>query len=458
MKSKPGARVRPWEGARTPVSGGDRDSAKALRGTWRAVLGRLQLEVSRPNFETWLAGTTPRSLTDRELLVEARSAFRAEWLNENLAPVVERCLGAVEGERLSVRFVAPGEKPHTTPEAATSSDGTGPAGGEQVVGQVNGSFTLARYFRSEGSALAVASCLSLVEAGEPAISPVVVHGPPGVGKTHLLHGLAARASDRGQRVACLSGEGFTSRYQRALREGNVEAFQDAVRGVQLLIIDDLHDLAGKTGTLRELVHTLDAVTHGGGAVVVGSELRPRELGLPERLCSRLEAGIVATVEPFAAGERRAFIEQRLGDLRVALPSWCLEELATGTGSVRSILAGVHAAVGLQRRGLLSELRLAAEVGALELRSRGNETAKAVIERIAEHFAVAVGEVEGRSRAQKLARPRAVAAAALQERGCSYSEIGALLGGRSRSTIKGLAERGRALGAEDAAVANLLRAG
>ncbi len=457
MKREPGARGRPGEGARTPVSGGDQDSAKALRGTWQAVLGRLELEVSRANFETWLAGTTAASLSNGELLVEARSAFRAEWMNENLAPVVERCLGAVEGGGLAVRFVAPGEEPHAAAEAA-SPGGTAPPGREEVVGQVNGAFTLARYFRSEGSALALASCLSLVEDREPAISPVVVHGPPGVGKTHLLHGLAAQASGRGQRVACLSGEGFTSRYQRALREGNVETFQDAVRGVQLLIIDDLHDLAGKTGTLRELVHTLDAVTHGGGAVVVGSELRPRELGLPERLCSRLEAGIVATVEPFAAGERRAFIEQRLADLRVALPSWCLEQLATGTGSVRSILAGVHAAVGLQRRGLLSELRLAAEVGALALQSRGNETTKAVIERIAEHFAVAVGEVEGRSRAQKLARPRAVAAAALQERGCSYSEIGALLGGRSRSTVKGLAERGRALGAEDPAVGDLLRAG
>ncbi|MDE2932835.1 MAG: DnaA/Hda family protein [Chloroflexota bacterium] len=456
MKSEPGARVRPGEGARTPVSGGDQDSAKALRGTWQAVLGRLELEVSRANFETWLAGTTAASLSDGELLVEARSAFRAEWMNENLAPVVERCLGAVEGGGLAVRFIAPGEEPHAA--AAASPSGTAPSGREEVVGQVNGAFTLARYFRSEGSALALTSCLSLVEEREPAISPVVVHGPPGVGKTHLLHGLAAQASGRGQRVACLSGEGFTSRYQRALREGNVEAFQDAVRGVQLLIIDDLHDLAGKTGTLRELVHTLDAVTHGGGAVVVGSELRPRELGLPERLCSRLEAGIVATVEPFAAGERRAFIEQRLADLRVALPSWCLEQLATGTGSVRSILAGVHAAVGLQRRGLLNELRLAAEVGALAPQQRGDETTKAVIERIAEHFAVAVGEVEGRSRAQKLARPRAVAAAALQERGCSYSEIGALLGGRSRSTIKGLAERGRALGAEDPAVGDLLRAG
>ena len=450
--------MRSGEGTRTPVPDDGRQSQRALGRTWQAVLGRLELEVSRANFETWLAGTTPHSVRGGELLVEARSAFRADWLNANMAPVVERCLGAIEGERLAVRFVTAGSEAEQPGGPAAEAIRTEPDPRTQVLGQVNGAFTLARYFRSEGSALAVASCLSLVDAGEQAISPVVVHGPPGVGKTHLLHALATRASAQGRRVACLSGEGFTTGYQRALREGTVEAFQESVRGVHLLIIDDLHDLAGKTGTLRELVHTLDAVTHAGGGAVVGSELRPRELGLPERLCSRLEAGIVAVVEPFAGPERRAFVEQRLVELRVGLPAWCVAQLATGTGSVRSILAGVHAAVGLQRRGLLNEMRLAAELGALELHGRGAETAKAVIERVAAHYALAAGEVEGRSRAGKPSRARAVAAAALQERGSSYSEIGALLGGRSRSTIKGLAERGRSLASEDALVAGLLRAG
>jgi len=424
------------------------------------VLGRLELEVSRANFETWLAGTTVQDLHDGELLVEARSAFRADWLNENLAPVVERCLGAIVEEGMAVRFVAPGADAMAKPSPAEANgEAAHPAPAPApVLGQVNGTFTLARYFRSAGSALALGSCLNLVEEAEPAISPVVVHGPPGVGKTHLLHGLAALAREQGQRVACLSGEAFTTHYQRALRDGTIEAFQDEIRQVHLLIIDDLHDLAGKTGTLRELVHTLDAVTNAGGGAAVGSELRPRDLGLPERLCSRLEAGIVTTVEPFAGPERRAFIEQRLRELRVALPAWCLNLLAGGTGSVRSILAGVHAAVGLQRRGLLSELRLAAELGALALHDQGQETAKAAVERIAAHFAIAVEEVEGRSRTAKPSRARAVAAAALQERGASYSEIGALLGGRSRSTIKGLAERGRALASEDTPVANLLKTG
>jgi len=429
---------------------------RLLERTWQAVLGRLELEVNRANFETWLVGTVAHSLHDGELLVEARSAFRADWLNENLVPTVERCLGAIEGEQLSVRFVAQGaalvEKP--TSLIVEKNIGEDPL---HVLGQVNRSFTFARYFRSQGSGLALASCLGLLDKEEPAISPVVVYGPPGMGKTHLLHALAAKAHTEGRRVACLSGEEFTTRYQRALRGGTIEAFQDSVRGVQLLIVDDLQDLVGKTGTLRELTHTLDAVTHAGGAAALGSELHPRQLGLPERLCSRLEAGIVARVDPFAVTERRAFVNQHLAELRIGLPAWCLEQLASVTGSVRAILAGVHAAVGLQKQGLLNEMSLGTELGALLLQSEEKETVKAIIERIATHFAIETSEVAGRSRAAKQTRARAVVVAALQKRGNSYGEIGSYLGGRSRSTIKGLAERGWTLGKNDPAIATLLQA-
>ena len=97
--------------ARARAKRGGQQSPRALARTWQAVLGRLELEVSRANFETWLAGTSVQSLREGELLVEARSAFRADWLNENLVPVVERCLGAIEGKRVAVQFRRAGDGP-----------------------------------------------------------------------------------------------------------------------------------------------------------------------------------------------------------------------------------------------------------------------------------------------------------------------------------------------------------
>ncbi len=443
----------------------DRDRAEPRDAArlWEAALGRLQIEVSRANFETWLRGTRALARDGGALTVEAGSPFRADWLNGNLAALASHCLSELAREPLSARFVAPGadhDGGHAANGAApapVNADADDPA----ALGRINRAFTLKRYFRSRGNALALDGCLGLLgddDAATPAISPVVVHGEPGAGKTHLLHGIARAARERGWSVACLSGEGFTMRYQRALRDGAVEAFQDAVRSVRLLIVDDLHDLVGKQGTLRELLHTLDAVTHAGGGAALGSEARPRELGLPERLGSRLEAGLVANVAPFAPAERRAFIEARLRELRLALPPWSIDLLAGRPGSARVMLGNVHAAAALQRQGELDEPRLAAALGAAELRECGMETAKAVVERIAAHFALAAGDLEGRARTREATRARAVAAAALRAGGRSHAEVGALLGGRGRSTVMGLAERGRALAERDPALAALLRAG
>ena len=430
--------------------------SRELARTWRAVLGRLELEVSGANFETWLAETRALTRSESEFVVEASSSFRADWLNENLLMVVDRCAAAAIGEQVAVRFVAPGTTAvgGTAPPVLDAPAST-PAG----IGDIDRTLTLSRYFRAEGNALALESCLGLLEAPETAISPVVVHGGPGLGKTHLLHGLASCAKERGWRVACLTGEGFLSRYQRSLRDGSIEAFQDAIRSVRLLIIDDLQDLAGKRATLREFLHTLDAVTHAGGVAAFGSEVRPRDLGLPERLRSRLEAGVVARIEPFASGERRAFVTQRASELRAGLPNWCVDQIARpDAGSVRSTLAAVHASIGLQRRGLLDEIRLAAELGAIELSAGDEDTVEIVLERVAAHYAIRVAEMAGRSRTGTATRARALAAAALQARGHSQGEIGALLGGRNRSTIKGLAERGRTLAEGDATAAALLKAG
>ena len=441
----------------------DRDRAEPRDAArlWEAALGRLQIEVSHANFETWLRGTRALARDGGALTVEAGSPFRADWLNGNLAALASHCLSELAREPLSARFVAPGAARDGEQAANGAAPAPADADDPAALGRINRAFTLKRYFRSRGNALALDGCLGLLgeaDAETPAISPVVVHGEPGAGKTHLLHGIARAARERGWSVACLSGEGFTMRYQRALRDGAVEAFQDAVRSVRLLIVDDLHDLVGKQGTLRELLHTLDAVTHAGGGAALGSEARPRELGLPERLGSRLEAGLVANVAPFAPAERRAFIEARLRELRLALPPWCIDLLASRPGPARLTLGNVHAAAALQRQGELDELRLAAALGAAELRECGMETAKAVVERIAAHFALAAGDVEGRARTREATRARAVAAAALRAGGRSHAEVGALLGGRGRSTVMGLAERGRALAERDPAIAALLRAG
>lgn len=413
---------------------------------WQAVLGRLELEVTTQNFTTWLKGTKALRLEGETLVVEARTAFNCDWLNQRLIVVVQRAVYQVTGEEYRVLFV---------PKGAASEDDLSPtpaapepaARARAVVGSLNCSYTFERYVPAEGNRLALECATALIGNSDFRISPVVVYGSPGMGKSHLLHALACRAANQGWSVACLNAEEFTSRYMNAIRRGTMEDFQLSLRSARLLVLDDLQYLAGKKGTLDELVHTIDAITNAGGHVVVGSERHPSEIDLPERLASRLSAGIATRIEPFAMAERRDFIERLSRDLRVALPSWAIDRIAgVEMPSVRVLQGAAHAAVTLQRLNQLAPARLDLELTRISIAECAPAISvdRTLLDAIASRFETTFEELIGRSRKPHLSAARAVAAATLQQHGRSLSAIASVLGGRDRSTISQLADRGRTL--------------
>jgi chromosomal replication initiator protein len=439
----------------SPALSDPRDLARA----WQAILGRLELEVTTHNFETWLRGTRPVRCDGTTLIVEARTSFNCDWLNQRLKVVVERAAAHVLNVETTVHFVVR-DAPGTTTRlgegegsaAARPPSATRPA--RSVVGTVNCAYTFERYLPGEGNRLALQCCMSLLGSDDVRISPVVVWGAPGMGKTHLLHAVACRAAAGGVAVACLSAEEFTTRYMSAIRRGSVEEFQLAVRGIQILVVDDLQYLAGKKGTQDELVHTIDAVANAGGHVVVASERHPLDLDLPDRLASRLSAGIVARIEPLLAAERRAYVDQLARELRAALPAWAVDRIAgSEMPSVRVLQGAVHAAVALSRCDRLDLRHLDAELTRISVAESApaDFADRAIVESIARYFELNFADLVGRSRKPAIATARALAVAMLKERGRSLSEIGSFLGNRDRSTVSQLAGRGQELLAEHSAL-------
>lgn len=420
---------------------------RELDEAWQAVLGRLQVELSAHNFNTWLRGTNPLTLDGTRLVIEARTALSCEWLNIKLAATVERAVALQLGRTVEVEFVPRGSSaaaasaPQELDPRPRQPEGVG------IVGRVNCAYTFESYLRGEGNLLAFESCSALVDGGEVRISPVVIFGSPGMGKTHLLHALACRAAALGKRVACLHAEEFTTRYINAVRGNTMEEFQATVRGVDLLLIDDLQYLSGKKGTLDELVHTIDAIANGGGHVVVASERHPFDLDLPDRLVSRLAAGLVTRVEPFRLLERKMFIEHLSRQLRVAMPGWAVERIANcEVPSTRVLQGAIHAAVALSRGSRLELGRLDSELMRLTATyfAPSGMDDRELLDAIADHFQTTFEQLAGRSRTGPVAKARAIAVFALKERGRTLSQIAAMLGKRDASTISQLQERGREL--------------
>ena len=427
--------------------------SRDLSRLWQAVLGTLELEISPHHFNTWLRGTRALGIDGGCLVVEARTAFNCDWLSQRLASQIRGLASELWQEPLDVRFVPralgeAGELPGALSLARL------PAPQPPVIGRVNCDFTFERYVRADGNCLAYEGCLDLAgERGLP-ISPMVVYGAPGMGKTHLLHALACRAVGRGLAVACLSAEEFANRYMTAMRANELPAFQASLRAVKLFVLDDLQYLAGRSGTQVELVHTIDAVGDNGGHVAIASETNPLELDLIDRLTSRLASGIVTRVEPFRREERLAYGRQLADELGAQLPSWALDRVAgLEIASVRVLRGAVHAAIGLARVDRLDLQRLDTELTRVALcaavpASGLTVSARTIVETVARYFETTFDAIAGRTRTEPLSTARAVAVAALREQGRSLAEIASLLDGRDRSTIKGLVEKGQKVLAED----------
>src|SRR5205823_6181263 len=145
-----------------------------------------------------------------------------------------------------------------------------------------------------------AAALAVAEMPALTYNPLFICGPPGLGKTHLLHSIANYVTEHGDGLAVryTTGEAFTDHFVGALHGGGLEAFKTAYRGVDVLLVDDVQFLQRKARTEEEFFHTFNELKLAGGQIVLTSDRPPRDLdALEDRLRERFEAGLVCDVQP-----------------------------------------------------------------------------------------------------------------------------------------------------------------
>ena len=166
----------------------------------------------------------------------------------------------------------------------------------------------------DGNRLAHAAALTVAELPAQAWNPLFIHGPPGLGKTHLLHAIGnyVRRYGDGLRVRYATIESFTSEFVQAVRARHTDAFRERFRDVDVLLLDDVQFLADKVRTKEELFHTFNALYEAGRQLVITSDRSPTDLeAFEDRLKERFECGLVAEVVPPDADVRLAILRKRV---------------------------------------------------------------------------------------------------------------------------------------------------
>jgi chromosomal replication initiator protein len=469
----------------------DREVVAALE---QAIVQR----IGEPRFNLWFARRTKFVWDDGQLTVGVPNLHFQEWLQKTFADAVHAAAAEVFGENRAVRFVidpelfqaarqeqaevkGPELEPLAAPQTAPATPQAAPARGkkkrpagptlfdgllsEPVPRKVEPRPRPARRWHKLGefvvgpcNRVAFASALSVVEEPGQSANPLVLHGPVGTGKTHLLEGIYAglRRARAETRVLYVTAEDFTNRFVQAMRTGKLASFRRHFRECDALLVDDLHFLASKKATQEEFLHTFDALLADGRQVAVTCDCHPRlaEELTPE-LTDRLLGGAVWGLTPPDADTRLAIL--RAGAVGSApVPDEVLRLLAERLrGNVRELEGALH---GLRHYGRVTgraiDAALAHEALADLLRHAVRVVRLTDVDAaVCRALKLDEGALQSKARAWAVSHPRMLAMfLARKHTSAAYSEVGHYFGGRNHSTAVAAEKKVRGWVAADAELA------
>ena len=409
---------------------------------WARIQTELAAAVDEPTYRIWLEPLRLRDLTPTTLTVES-SPHACAWTRERFGRLLHRCAATVLGDAVVIAVVV-GEDDGSAPPTPSNRDmppANGPRTGPAPLG--NPRYTFDQFVIGDSNRLAHAAALTVAELPGQAYNPLFICGPPGVGKTHLMHSIASLLVEHnpGLVIRATTGESFTNEFRVALGDGQMDSFKTRFRHADVLLIDDVQFLERKAKTEEEFFHTFNALHEAGAQIVLTSDRPPRDLqALEDRLRERFEAGLVADIHPPDFNTRVAILRKRALHDGIDLDEEeVLERIARrvvlNVRALEGALIRTVAYSSLTGRPLSTELAEEVLAG-LYPQSTPRSCSVAEIQAAAcEHFELTPGELLSSSRTARIAWPRQVAMYLARElTEDSLPAIGRHFGGRDHTTV------------------------
>ena len=406
---------------------------------WNEAAKSLRQTLSKDEYERVFSKVQLLSFHNGSAVLGVGSAQLRDQLRQRYLPTVEDQLARLSGQPVEVKLEVLSSRPAAAGKKRDRrSSRKAPPPPET---NLNRRYTFNNFVVGESNRLTHAAALSVAKAPAETYNPLFIYGGVGLGKTHIMQAIGNDILDQRQdlRVVYVPAEQFVNEFINGIKRNEREVFQARFRNVDVLLIDDVHFLAGKESTQEEFFHTFNALHNAHKQIVISCDRPPKEIStMEQRLRSRFEWGLITDIQSPDLETRVAILRRKCEEESVELPD---EVTLFVANKVRDSIRELEGAlVKVAAYSSLNNEPVSIEMAARVLRDfLSKEDREVSIERImkkvAEHFRVKTQDLLGSSRSRSVAMPRQIAMYLSRDlTNHSFPEIGSFFGKKDHSTV------------------------
>jgi chromosomal replication initiator protein len=424
---------------------------QGFRGIWEEIAANIRPHVSIDAFKRWFSEIELVQTDECILTFQVPNTIHQLWIESNYLPLVQSATLAVLAGPREIKFrvadqgkgqtsaTDPEPKPDELPQARSSEPKEPDVAAAHGMNPRN---TFDTFVVGSNNQFAHAAGLAVAQSPAKTYNPLFIYGGVGLGKTHLMQAIGQHVTDRKKnfKVMYLSSERFTNEFIDAIQHNTLVKFRKRYRQADLLLIDDIHFLAGKERSQEEFFHTFNTLFDGRKQIVLSSDRPASEISnLEHRLVSRFEWGLTAELQPPDIETRMAILRKKAQSLHVQLAPDVLEFLAqrvrTNVRRLEGALMRVASFASLSGREVSRDAVEHLLRDILQEEAKKTVTIDQIQRKVAEHFDVRLADMTSKRRPANIAFPRQVAMyLARRHTKASLNEIGDAFGGRDHGTV------------------------
>lgn len=409
---------------------------------WQQAQSYLKGRLGDTIFETWILPLKPKPKNEKDITFEAPDVFFRDWVEKHYKNLIEEAINQGDTNQGIGVYLETGPSLNYTAQKALSAESKVKIPESQGISNLNPRYTFENFVIGRSNLHAHAYSLAVADSPAKTYNPLFIYGGVGLGKTHLIQAICHRIKNNASvnlKICYLSSEKFTNELIDAIQHHSTSAFRQRYRNVDVLVIDDIHFIAGKESTQEEFFHTFNTLYDAHKQIVFSSDRPPKEISnLQDRLVSRFGWGLTTDIQPPDLETRVAILKKKIERESIPVPDEAIFFIAQLIKTNIRELEG--ALIRTIAYSLLEEKPITLDLTKEVLKDLLKEPKKLItvdfIQRcVAEDFGVSLQELKTRRRNKTIVLPRQIAMYLSRElTDLSLPEIGNFFGGKDHTTV------------------------